>query len=399
MGRARGVPDLPRAVWLLGWVSLATDAASEAIYPLLPFFLTSVLGAGAGALGLIEGAAEAVNSLVKLASGRRADRAASKRPLVLLGYSLSSAVRPLVALTATWPQVFVLRFLDRVGKGIRSAPRDAMLAALAPRSRRGLVFGFHRGMDHAGAVVGPVLASVFLLAMPGAYRTLFLLTLIPGALAVALIFFVREPPAPVEPAATSRDARGGLPPSLTRVFAVIALFTLGNSTDAYLLLRLTEAAGGPTYIPLVWAALHVVKSVSSVLGGAWSDRAGRVGVIATGWGIYAIVYAGFATTESWWGLMGWFLLYGLYFGLTEGVEKALVADLAPAEARGFAFGLYTAVQGLGAFAASVLFGALWVAFGPGVAFTTGAGLATAALLALLALRGSLTPASTPASPI
>src|SRR5262245_60040931 len=186
--------SLPRPVWLLGWVSLATDAATEAIYPLLPFFLTSVLGAGAVSLGVIEGAAEAVNSVLKIASGRLADRSRAKRPIVLVGYTVSSAVRPLIAVAQTWAHVLAIRVADRVGKGVRSSPRDAMLASFASEGTRGRVFGFHRAMDHAGAVIGPLAATAFLFFYPGAYRTLFALTIIPGAIAVALLFMVREEP-------------------------------------------------------------------------------------------------------------------------------------------------------------------------------------------------------------
>src|SRR5512140_1225197 len=189
---------LPRGVWLLGWVSLATDAASEAIYPLIPFFLTQVLRASAVSLGIVEGAAEAANSLLKIVSGRIADRSRAKRPLVLLGYTVSSAVRPFIAITATWPQVFAVRVADRVGKGVRGAPRDAMLAGWATSDTRGKVFGFHRAMDHVGAIVGPTAATLFLLAYPGRYRTLFALTIVPGILAVLLILLVpqTEPAAP-----------------------------------------------------------------------------------------------------------------------------------------------------------------------------------------------------------
>ena len=188
--------QLPRAVWLLGWVSLATDAATELVYPLLPFFLTRVLHAGAVSLGVIEGAAEATNSLLKIWAGHVADRSPRKRPLVLLGYSISSLARPFIALTTTWMQVFTVRVLDRVGKGVRGAPRDAMLASWATPTTRGKVYGFHRGMDHTGAIVGPTLASVFLFFYPEQYRLLFALTIIPGAIAVALIFLVPEPAGP-----------------------------------------------------------------------------------------------------------------------------------------------------------------------------------------------------------
>ena len=386
--------SVPRPVWLLGWVSFATDAASEAIYPLLPFFLTQVLGAGAVSLGVVEGAAEAVSSLVKIVSGRLADRSRAKRPLVLAGYLLSSAVRPLIAFAQTWLQVFAVRFVDRVGKGIRGAPRDAMLASFASSSTRGQVYGFHRAMDHAGAVVGPLLATAFLFFYPGEYRTLFALAIIPGAIAVLLIFFVREDPNPNSLNPKSPDPQSlnpqspDLPRAFTSFMVVMSVFTLGNSTDAFLLLKLTEAAGSATYVPLMWAALHVVKSGTSVTGGRWSDRVGRRKVIAAGWLVYAAVYAGFAVATSLPVLLAWFLVYGLYFGLTEGTEKALVADLAPVSRRGHAFGVFTAVQGLGSLAASVLFGVLYTTAGPGVAFGVGAGLALLATVMLfLLVRG------------
>jgi len=429
--------ELPRSVWLLGWVSLATDAATEAIYPLLPFFLTQVLGASAISLGLVEGAAEATNSVVKILSGHAADRTARRRPLVFAGYTISSLARPLIAAAQVWTHVFTIRVVDRVGKGIRSAPRDAMLATWASPTTRGKVFGFHRAMDHAGAVVGPILASLFLLAWPGEYRTLFALSIVPGVIAVALIFFVDEsdqpspaaavaadaaahllstgggaPPPPAQrgcrvgdpgPARThadpsprihvsaARDGRGrslpavpasparpALPRELKFFFLVLVLFTLGNSTDAFLLLKLTDAAGGTAWIPMIWAALHVVKASVSVVAGSWSDRIGRRSVIAIGWIVYAIVYAGFAVVDDLIPLLAFFLLYGLYFGFTEGAEKALIADLAPASRRGFAFGVYNAVLGAGGLVASVLFGYLWSAFGPIVAFGAGAVLALAA---------------------
>lgn len=387
---ASDVFKLPRAVWLLGWVSLATDAASEAIYPLLPFFLTRVLSAGAVSIGIVEGAAEAANSLLKIASGRIADRSHSKRPLVLVGYGISSAVRPLIALATTWTQVFAVRVADRVGKGVRGAPRDAMLATWATPATRGKVYGFHRGMDHLGAVIGPALATLFLVFYPESYRTLFALTIIPGAIAVLLIFLVPEDAraerageaAPAPPALPARPADPALPRRFYGFLAVLTLFMLGNSTDAFLLLRLTDAAGGVLYVPLMWAGLHVVKSVVSMVGGSWSDRVGRRTVIAIGWLVYVAVYAGFAFSTSLTALLAWFLVYGFYFGFAEATEKALVADLAPVARRGTAFGYYNAVSGLGALAASVIFGVLWSAYGAPVAFGVGAAFALVATVAL-----------------
>lgn len=399
---ADSLRNLPRAVWLLGWVSLATDAATEAVYPLLPFFLTIVLGAGAVSLGIVEGAAEAVSSLLKLWSGRAADRRETKRPLVLAGYAISSLARPLIALAQSWTHVFAVRVVDRVGKGIRSAPRDAILAAAATPATRGKVFGFHRAMDHAGAVIGPLLATLFLWFYPGSYRTLFGLTIIPGLVAVALIFFVREDraaPASAVVSGLSRteaapdvvsgfsrtDSAPALPRELTSFFWVLTLFTLGNSTDAFLLLKLTNVAGSALYIPLLWAVLHVVKASVSIVAGSWSDRIGRRTVIGMGWLVYAAVYLGFATADTMVPLVGWFIVYGVYFGFAEGTEKALVADLAPAERRGYAYGIYNAVIGIGALLASVLFGVLWTTFGAHVAFGAGAALSLVATVLLFAV--------------
>jgi MFS family permease len=389
--------DLPRPVWLLGWVSLATDAATEAIYPIVPFFLTRVLGAGAISLGIIEGAAEAVNSVLKILAGRMADRSPRKRPLVVFGYSVSSLARPFIAIASNWIQVFIVRVIDRVGKGIRGAPRDALLATWATDTTRGKVYGFHRAMDHLGAVVGPLFATAFLYFYPDRYRTLFALTIIPGAIAVALIFLVREDDATAHRSSSLSGERTGnatavaersptasaerptrLPRRFTAFILILALFTLGNSTDAFLLLKLTNAAGGPRFVPLMWAALHVVKATVSVVGGAWSDRIGRRGVIAIGWLVYSVVYFGFAVSDALLPLLAWFLVYGFYFGFAEGTEKALVADLAPAEHRGLAFGIYNAVLGVCALAASVLFGVVWNAYGAAAAFGLGSALALAA---------------------
>jgi MFS family permease len=386
---------IPRPVWFLGWTSLFTDAATEMIYPLLPVYLSRVLGSGAASLGIIEGVAEGINSILKVASGWLSDRRSRRRPLVIAGYSLSGAARPLIALTMTWPQVLIVRALDRTGKGIRGAPRDAMLARFATPASRGRIFGFHRAMDHTGAIVGPLLATVFLYFMPGEYRTLFALTAIPGAIAVAMLFFVREPdrvaaspPAAVAPADAAPPARVTSPPPLSRrlyaVLGVILVFSLGNSADAFLLLRLTDALGAVTFVPLLWSLLHVVKASLSTWGGGLSDRIGRKRVIVLGWGIYALVYIGFATATTAAAFVSWFLLYGVHFALAEGAEKALVADLTPADRHGTAFGLYNAALGVGTLTASMAFGFLYERFSPATAFTTGAGLAaTAAVLLLL----------------
>jgi MFS family permease len=398
-------------VWLLGWVSLFTDMASETIYPLLPLFLTQVLGAGAMSLGVIEGAADAANSGLKILSGWLSDRWGSPKKLVLAGYGLASAVRPLIAFVTVWPQVFAIRFVDRLGKGIRGAPRDAMLADLAPEHARGRVFGFHRAMDHAGAVTGPLLASVFLYFFPEHYRTLFGLTIVPGVIVMLILVRVpdrrRTPPvgsgfsrttpgsstAPVASGFSRAPSDSSAPPvgsgfsrtttwrlgaAFYRAMAIILLFSLGNASDAFLLLRLSDLGVATFWIPLLWSALHVVKVASSLVGGALSDRFGRRALIAIGWVMYALVYAGFGFSDSLPIVIAIFLSYGLYFGLTEGNEKAWVADMAPPQARGTAFGIYNAALGAGSLGASLLFGFLWTRVSPQTAFLTGAGLAMAA---------------------
>ena len=373
---------LPRPVWQLGWVSFFTDTASEMIYPLMPLFLTRVLGAGPMSLGVIEGVAEAANSILKIVSGRMADRTGAPKPLVLAGYGLSSMVRPFIAVAGGWLQVLALRFADRLGKGIRSSPRDAMLATYANQSNRGQIFGFHRGMDHAGAVMGPLLAAVFLYFRPDDYRTLFALTIVPGIIVVLILLRVpdtkKQRPLATEAAPAAAEGHRRLPRAFWHAMTLIFLFSLGNASDAFLLLRFADVGIAPFWIPLLWSAIHVVKTASSMIGGRISDRLGRRQVIGTGWLLYAAVYAAFAVTDSAPALVAVFLVYGLYFGLTEGVEKAWVADLAPAAARGNAFGIHNALIGFGALCASLLFGYIWTHVSPPAAFYTGAGFALVA---------------------
>lgn len=387
-GRSR----LPLSVKLLGWTSLFTDAASEAIYPLLPVFVTRVLGGSVISLGIIEGAADAISSLLKVIAGQLSDRTGHRRPFVIAGYAIAGLTRPLIAVAASWQHVFAIRVTDRVGKGLRGAPRDAMLAALAPSTERGRVFGFHRAMDHAGAVVGPLVAASFLWFFPEQYRTLFALTLIPGALAVGMLLFVPEVRVTRSTARSVANAdptptlalRAQLPYALRRFLLILAIFTLGNSADAFLLLRLSEAGLATAYLPIVWAGLHVIKAGLATGGGSLSDRFGRRHLIVAGWIVYAVVYIGFALSETLAPLLIWFFAYGVHFALVEGSEKALVADLTPAARQGLAFGWYNAVLGLGALAASLLFGLLWETFGAPVAFLTGAGLAITASVLLVA---------------
>jgi MFS family permease len=385
--------QLPGAVLALGVVSFLTDLSSEMIYPLLPLFLSTVLSAGALSLGVIEGVAESTAAVVKVLSGRWTDRAGRRKPFLLAGYSVSGLVRPLIGLASAWPVVLVLRFADRVGKGVRSSPRDALIADVTPEHLRGSAYGLHRAMDHAGAVAGPLVAAG-LLALGLPLRTVFLLAIVPSVLVVAVILAaVKEPaatpPRPRSQASAAGGAAAPLGPEVRRLLLALGLFTLGNSTDAFLLLRLSEAGLAPGSVALVWAAHGVVKMVSTAWGGRLSDAWPRQKLIAAGWFFYAGIYLAFAMLSSLPALVAVFLAYGIYFGLTEPAEKALVSQLVPAGRRGIAFGFYHGTMGLAALPASLLFGAIWSWHCAAAAFSCGAALAAAAALLLLApLRGS-----------
>jgi MFS family permease len=373
--------SLPPVVVWLGVVSLLTDVGTEMIYPLLPLFLSDVLHAPRTFIGAVEGTAEATASLLKLVSGRIADRVAQRKPLTVLGYGISSAVRPLVGL-ATHPwHVLATRVADRVGKGLRSSPRDALLADAAPAAVRGRAYGFHQAMDNAGAIVGPVAATT-LLAVGLSLRNVFVLSAIPGALAmVALIFGVREPETTTQKTSapmTAMDRAAKI--SLAKYLAACALFGLGNSSDAFLLLRAGQCGVAMKGIPILWMAHNATKAALSTWGGALSDRVGRRSVIIGGWALYALVYLGFGLAAHAWQIWALFVGYGVYYALVEGTQRALVADLAPAGARGRAFGWYNATVGIVALPASLGFGALADRYGALVPFMASAALAAAASL-------------------
>lgn len=383
---------LPPAVVTLGWVSLLTDFASDMIYPLLPDFLTRTLGAGPATLGLIEGAAEATASVTKMASGWWADRTGRRKPLVVAGYTLAGLVRPLVGLATSWMQVFAIRFADRVGKGIRTAPRDALLADLVPADRRGRAFGLQRAMDNAGAVVGPLVAALLLKTIAPDERTVFLLALIPGAVGVALLIWrVREAPVRTAaiPALSDGSPRQTLPRGFKVATAIFILFALANSTDAFLLLRARDSGVELWQIPLLWAFFHAVKAAAGVPGGILADRIGRVPCVAIGWAVYAIAYAGFAWVAGPRTLWALFAVYALFFALTEGAERALIADLVGEKLRGRAYGIFHGGIGAAALPSSILFGLWWKLFGPKTAFLIGSALAAAACAALLVARKSM----------
>ena len=396
---------LPVSVILLGFTSLLTDAGSEMIFPLLPLFLTGTLGASPAFLGLVEGAADVVASLLKLVAGRLSDRLRARKPLILAGYGLAGAVRPLVAFaTAPW-HVLLVRITDRVGKGVRGAPRDALIADVTPEGLGSRAFGFHRAMDDAGAVVGPLIAAA-LLAAGMELRSIFLLASIPGVLALLTVALVREPrpavvaptPTPTPTAAPISAPTGAplpatpLPRVFWRLLVVFALFGLGNSSDAFLLLRAKGLGVPEAIIPILWSFFHICKVIWAGVGGWLGDRVEKRYVIVGGWALYALSYLLFAFCTEAWQVWLVFMLYGGSYGLGDPVQKALVRDLVPAGARGHAFGWYNLTTGVMALPASFLIGAVWERVGPVQAFSVGAALALAASVALLGVL-SIRPVS------
>lgn len=372
-------------VLILGLVSFFTDFSSEMIYPLLPVFLTTTLGAGPAFLGIIEGVAESTASLLKLISGIMSDRIRDRKKLVFTGYGISSFVRPLIALATGPLAVLFIRFADRVGKGVRTSPRDALIADSVDPAIRGKAYGFHRSMDHAGAIVGPLTATLLLAWFVSDLRTVFWLSAIPGAITILLIIFkVRE--VGQRKVSSNGSFLKVFPRGRLRTYIVILfIFTLGNSSDTFLLLKAGELGIKPVMIPLLWAFFHVIKMFSSMPFGALSDRIGRRSIIIAGWCVYVLTYIGFAFATT--GLHVWllFTLYGLFYGLTEGVEKALLVDIAGKDERGSAFGWYNFAIGIGALPASLFFGIIWKTAGSMAAFAFGAGLAAVAAALLLLL--------------
>lgn len=391
--------NLSPNVFALSIVSFLNDVSSEIIYPLLPAFLALTLGANPFIIGLIEGFAESVASFLKLFSGYLSDKFAKRKLPVFIGYSLASLARPILAFATNWHQVLAIRVTDRIGKGIRGAPRDALLADSVSPEKRGLAFGFNRAADHLGAVFGPVAAFILLSYFasdptnPTArdYRQVFLFASVPVALGLfVIVFFVKEKKHEkniadenITPIKLSLKEFDG---NFKRFLLVVALFTLSNSTDAFLLLRAEQSGIPVAVLPLLWMFLHFSKVVFSLIGGDLSDKIGRKKLIFAGWIVYAVVYAGFAFVETAWQAWALFLIYGAYFGLTEGAEKALVADLVEPEKRGTAFGFYNLAFSITVFPASIIFGALWTQFGAATAFLISAFISICAAVMLLTIN-------------
>jgi MFS family permease len=378
---------LPHNIKVLGLASLLNDIASEMIFPLLPIFVTTVLGGTTFAVGVIEGVADSVASFLKLWSGGRSDQAGRRKGFVVFGYSIAAVVRPIVSFVIAPWQLLVIRTADRIGKGVRSAPRDALIADSTDGSNRGRAFGFDRAMDHVGAAVGPLLAAGFLWLWPGELRTLFLLSIVPGALVLLLLLFgLREVAATEPPKEKVTLTLAPFGRNFRLLLVALFIFTLGNSSDAFLLIRAREL-GVPTFaLPLLWCVFHVYKSIGNLFLGRAVDRYGARPFLFLGWLFYAAIYLAFALATSVWEAWLFFLAYALYYALTEPAEKTLVAQLAGRERKGLAFGWYNFALGVGTLPASLIFGALYERFGAVIAFGFGAALALAAALLILLVR-------------
>lgn len=383
MARA-GRSTLPVTVILLGMTSMFTDVGTEMIFPLLPVFLVEALGAGPTYLGLVEGAANTVASVLKLGSGVLADLVPRRKPLVLFGYGIASLARPFFALATRPWHALAVRLLDRVGKGVRGSPRDALLADAAG-DRAGRAFGFNQAMDNVGAVVGPLLATL-LIAAKMSVRHVFWVAVIPGILATACVAFVNEPPRSRERVAgvsTPRVRLSAHDPNLVPYLAIVAIFSIGNSSDAFLLLRARTLGLSAAALPILWSVLNLSKVVFAYVAGDLADRHSRPRLIVLGWIVYAVVYAGLGAAKAPWHVWCLFGIYGIFYGLTEPVEKALLSELAPSTARGRAFGVYNFIVGIASMPAGLITGALWTRWGPRVALDAAAGFAAVATMLLV----------------
>ena len=363
------IASLPRTVWLIGLISLLNDSASEMLYPLIPLYLSAVLMAGPKALGLIEGVAEATASLLKLFSGVLMDRTRRAKPWIVVGYGLVGFGRPLIAFVTSWPWLMLIRFSDRVGKGLRTSPRDALLAAAVGPRHRGLAFGLHRAMDNAGAVVGPLVAWL-LLASDVPLKEVFLWSAVPATLCIVLTFSLKDVPGETFERLPKFNWRTHpLSSAMKRYLVVVGVFSLGNASNMFLLLRAGDLGVAQQDIPLLWAAVSVIPTLFSTPLAAWSDRIGRLRLLFSGYAAYGVVYLilAYLGHGSLW-LFVLYAMYGLFLAATEGVEKAMVADLADTAHQGTAFGWFNMITGLCLLPASIIFGWLYQDFSAEFAF-------------------------------
>ena len=372
---------LPRTVWLIGLISLVNDSASEMLYPLMPLYLVSVLMIGPKALGVIEGIAEATSSIFKLVSGVIVDRTKKAKPWILLGYTLAGLGRPLIAFANSWFMILAIRFTDRMGKGLRSSPRDALLAESVDVNQRGITYGLHRSMDNAGAVIGPLLAAMFL-SMGVPLKDIFLWAIVPAFITISLALCIKEPPREVVPQESKFSwSLEGMPSQFKRYLVVVGIFTLGNSSDMFLLLRAREAGVPQEQIPLLWAATSLITTLLGTPLSALSDTFGRKRCILIAWIAFAFFYIAMGLPGiSIYQIVGLFGVYGLFKAATEGVEKAFVADMAPQGSAGTAFGWFNLITGLMLFPASFIFGWVYESISPFYAFLFSGSCAIVAII-------------------
>ena len=373
--------SLPRTVWLIGLISFVNDSASEMLYPLMPLYLASVLMAGPKALGIIEGIAEATSSIFKLVSGVIVDRTKKSKPWIVIGYALAGIGRPLIAIANSWLWVLAIRFTDRMGKGLRSSPRDALLAESVNQNQRGLTFGLHRSMDNAGAVAGPLLAALFL-SMGVPLKEIFLWAIVPAVITIVLALCIQEPhKEAISQASKFSWSLEGMPSQFKRYLLVAGIFALANSSDMFLLLRAKDVGVPQEQIPLLWAAISLITTVFGAPLSALSDTFGRKRFILIAWIAFAIFYMAMGVPNiSVYQIYALFVIYGLFKAATEGVEKALVADMAPKGLAGTAFGWFNLITGLMLFPASFIFGWIYEAIAPLYAFLFSGGCALFAFI-------------------
>jgi len=398
--RRKGIWGLNPNVFFLGVVSLLTDVSSEMIFTLIPLFLCNVLGAATTIVGLIGGLSESTDAIFRIFSGRISDRIKKRKFLAVLGYGISTVAKPFMYLAASWSSVLVIRFGDRIGKGIRTSPRDALIADSISAGERGKGFGLHRAMDTSGAVLGLAIAAIIIyLVQRGGmelslmtYQWLVLVGVVPAVLAVlVLLLFVRErrkEPSPVigtEGGLASRKVKTGFDNRFKVFLVIMAVFTLGNSSDFFVILRAQDLGSPVLFITMMLVLFNISYAVFSIPAGILSDRLGRRRVIALGWFVYALIYLGFAMASNLWQIWLLFAGYGIYYGMVEGVARAFVADLVSEDRRGTAYGLYHGVVGLALLPASLIAGWLWDTINPAAPFYLGAGLAFVAMLGLLVL--------------
>jgi MFS family permease len=385
-------------VFFLGIVSLLTDISSEMIFTLVPLFLSNVLGATTTIVGLVGGLSDSTDAIFRIFSGWFSDKIGQRKLLTVVGYSLSTVIKPFMYLATTWGAVLAIRFSDRVGKGIRSSPRDALVASSVSPSERGKGFGFHRAMDTTGATLGLALAAIIIYLVQGgglelsreSYQWLVLVGIIPAVLGViVLLVFVREKRGEAGLGgglkAGASTTKGGFDIRFKIFLAILAIFTLGRSSDFFIILRAQNLEVPLIQVTLMLVLMNAAYAVTSLPMGMLSDKLGRRRVIALGWFIYALVYLGFALASSLWQAWVLFALYGIYQGMVEGVGRAFVADLVPEGRRGTAYGLYQGVTGLMLLPASLIAGWFWDVFNPSAPFYFGAGLAFLAMVGILAL--------------